>query len=135
MAHSSDERDSARYPTVPNEGRLGWRVGEEKVQTAAQIANISQSGALVFTEDCPPVKQAAWICLEQPARTAWIQTLVVGAKKVRKGLLLHRVSYVVRLRFRPTCPFEFFKVATHGKQLDATFLEAEPEEADQVIWR
>lgn len=75
--------------------------------------------------------------MESPAATDWAEVRVVSVTPLRRsGLLwlLGVIGHLVRMRFVGSCPYEFFKTATHGNQLDM-FEDAGPDEADAFVWR
>jgi hypothetical protein len=140
MDSRSNRRDSARYQSIENHTWLACRVEGQETQVPARIQDISQSGVSVAIAQQPGLAtgEPAWLRLEAPSPTDWVETTVVGITPVFKGGFWNRsaiIGHVVRLRFTAVCPYDFFKAATHGKQLDASFQDNGPTEADRVIWR
>jgi hypothetical protein len=105
---------------VQNRAYLGWREETETHLCPARLLNISSGGVLIFTEESPEHGQTAWICLENPTVTEWIEVNVVSVVKVPGRLWSRKASCLVRLGFAGPCPYTLFKSATHGHQLDVT---------------
>lgn len=142
MASPPNRRKSVRYSGVVNQACLAWRTeGEaDTTQVPARVWDISQSGASILVETRPPLqpKQAAWVRMESPTPSDWVETQVVGVTAMTRRTFWGRsrvVGHLVRVRFVGSCPYDLFKTATHGDQLNATFSDNGPYESDGVIWR
>jgi pSer/pThr/pTyr-binding forkhead associated (FHA) protein len=74
-----------------------------------RLLDISQTGMLVLSPTVPPADQRVWLRLESPQPTDWVEVVVKGTSPEGHGA--HRV----RLAFRESCPYDFFKVALYRK--------------------
>ena len=117
---SSDRRASPRYPVVQNRAFLSCRKATETRQCPARLLNISSGGALIIAEQRPERGLIVWLRLEAPMPTERVEANVVGVVKVPGLLWFRKASYIVRMSFIESCPYDLFKSATHGHQLDAT---------------
>ena len=142
MAKSPNRRKSVRYSGIANQACLAWRTEGEAaaIQLPARVWDISQSGASVLVETRPTLlpKQVVWLRMESPAPCDWVETQVVGVTALRRRIFLgcsRVIGHLVRVRFAGSCPYDVFKTATHGDQLNATFSDNGPYESDGVIWR
>lgn len=140
MPFPPNRRKSVRYASQANRSWLAWQVDGENAQVPGRLWDISQSGASVLVETAPPLRaqETAWIRMESPAPSDWVEASVVDVTPMTKKRFWGRdlvVGHLVRVAFVGACPYEVFKSATHGNQLDATFKQSGPTEADGVIWR
>jgi hypothetical protein len=140
MSFPPNRRKSVRYAGIANQAWLAWRTEGDSTSVAARVYDISQSGAAVLVEKPPPVRpnDTVWLRMEHPAPSDWVEAHVVAVTAVTKRSLLvcrRVVGHLVRLRFTGSCPYDLFKTATHGTQLNATFQSDGPSESDGVIWR
>ncbi|HEV3165456.1 MAG TPA: PilZ domain-containing protein [Isosphaeraceae bacterium] len=108
-SQSKDRRVAHRYS--PNEKVitcLGWQDAETYRYAQAEIVNISVSGLLLEADESPPQGQAVWLRLEEPHPTDWVEATVVpphpGCRNPR----------TVRVAFRESCPYPFFKAVVNG---------------------
>jgi hypothetical protein len=134
-AWSSDRRLSPRYPVVKNRAFLAWRTEAESCETAARLLNISNGGALVLAERQPVRGKAVWIRLGEPVATEWVEARIVRMVKLPGLLWFRKASHLVQLCFTEPCPYQLFKSATHGEQLDAAPPEPTLPEHDNRYWR
>jgi hypothetical protein len=106
---SKNRRQAPRYsPTRDLELCLGWKEGEEYHYSSAKLANISVAGALVLPTALPPVGQPFWLRIDDPRCQEWIEATIVEAKDSLLG------QKTLRLAFRESCPYSFFKAAVSG---------------------
>ncbi len=131
----SDRRLSPRYLAVRNRAFLSWRIEAETFESSARLINISTSGALVLAEKRPGRGPTAWLRLEVPVASEWVEATIVRIMKVPGLLWFRKTFYLVRLRFTEPCPYQLFKLATHGDQLDAVIPESTLPEHDNRYWR
>ena len=140
MPPSSNRRKSVRYNGIANQAWLAWRAEGNSVSVAARVSDISQSGAAVLVEQAPPLRKddPVWLRMEHPAPSDWVEARVVAVTVITKRSLLFLtqvVGHLVRLQFTGSCPYEMFKTATHGNQLDGTVQNSSPTESDGFVWR
>jgi hypothetical protein len=77
--------------------------------SGARLLDISQTGALVLSEAVPPANQRVWLRLKSPQVTDWVEVVLKGESPEPQETHRHRV----RLAFRETCPYDFFKAAVY----------------------
>jgi hypothetical protein len=104
-----ERRRSSRYPTVPNWAFLIWREGGRTRTSPARLLNLSSVGGFFVADEVPHQGHAAWLRLEEPAATAWVEARVARRAGVRK----------VGLDFVEHCPYDFFKTATQEAERDS----------------
>jgi hypothetical protein len=125
LANRPDRRRSHRHPVVVNRASLAWWDGDEAKQTTSRLVDISQGGALVDSDTLPAQDQPVWLRLEEPVATDWTPARVVRSSKNQRA----------GLAFSACCPYELFKVATHGNRLDTAPAQAAALEFDCLGWR
>jgi hypothetical protein len=103
----SDRRSSPRYPASPNEGYMGWWVGEEFHTVAVQFRDFSLGGALILTREMPP-SEHIWLGLAKPSETPWCPVNTVRVKETSVGLV------EVALLFPEPCDYDLFKAVVYG---------------------
>ena len=143
MSSRSNRRKSVCYASIANRSWLAWRPGGEggeSPQVPARLLDISQSGASILIEEGLPLgpEDPAWIRMESPAPSDWVEVRLVGVTPITEKRFWRRgpvVGFLVRVKFVGVCPYDVFKGATHGNQLDATFEQAGPRDEDRFIWR
>lgn len=108
MTRTMERRESARFPTVASRLKVEWWDGDTSQLTSARLINISRDGVLLDIEQPPPVRQAVWLKMEDPASTDWI-----GASVVR-----HDGPHGVGLLFQESCPYDLYQAAILGIALD-----------------
>jgi hypothetical protein len=140
MGQRPNRRKSVRYASISNRAWLAWRAGGESAQAPARVRDISQSGASVLVEHAPSLNEndTAWVRMEHPAPSDWVEVKVVGIAPVTRKPFLGRtqvLAHLVRVEFVDSCPYEVFKTATHGDQLNGSYEERGPSDSDRVIWR
>jgi hypothetical protein len=136
MVHASERRDSIRYPAIENRAFLAWEDGAGHCRVEARLVNVSQSGVLLVSEGMvPPDSQPVWVRIERPCATDWADAVVVRTSRSLKARLTGRGTSCVRLRFLPTCPYDFFTIATQATQLDEACRKSETSEHEAGIWR
>jgi hypothetical protein len=64
---------------------------------------------LVISTAVPPADQRVWLRLESPRSTDWVEVVMKGSSPEVHGA--HRI----RLAFRESCPYDFFKLALYRK--------------------
>src|SRR3954465_4108204 len=115
MARPRDRRESIRYPVLDHRAVLAWEDGHGHRQVDARIVNLSHTGALLIAQSILPSEQRpVWVRLQEPCVTEWIDAIVVRTARSLKSRLTGNGTCLVRLRFLPTCPYDFFKCAVHG---------------------
>lgn len=140
MSSQSNERRSVEYLTMPNRAWLGWYVQEESTRVPGRIMEISSSGVSVLVEEAPPLEeqQTAWVRMEEPTQTEWVEAVVTGVTEVNKRGLIRRgpvVGHLVHLQFAGPYPYDFFKAATHATQLSERSAAGGLTESEKAFWR
>jgi len=116
---NGDRRTMCRYSAAKGFVQLGWWDGPDFQTTNIALKDISLSGASALTGTPPPPATPIWLGLDKPSFPDWIEAAVVE-------VIPHRWRpSLVRMKFSESCPYEFFKAATHG--LDPT---ADPTDED-----
>jgi hypothetical protein len=116
-----DRRRSPRYPALATRARLAWREEGRTREATARLLNLSHVGALVAADGGPAVGRTAWLRLEGPAPTGWVEATVV--RRARSGKL--------GLDFAGPCPYEFFRAATQRPPREVAI----PPEFADGYWR
>ena len=70
--------------------------------TRAKLLNVGAGGALIFVESVGAPDRPLWIRLERAPETGWIAADVARVDGPQE----------VAIRFRPSCPLDFFLAAT-----------------------
>jgi PilZ domain len=96
----AERRSSARCPTVPNDGWLGWRENETFCQVAIYVEDVSQNGAKVTLDRLPPANASLWLRLESPRATGWCPVLAARSCDNDSG------TYELGLQFPESCSYE-----------------------------
>jgi hypothetical protein len=74
----------------------------------ALMLDLSHTGALFLSEAPPPAHKPLWVRLEGPVASEWLETRLVAITSHQPG------SYLVRVAFRDSCPYDFFKQVVYG---------------------
>lgn len=135
MSQTEERRVAARHPTVDNTIVLAWHNEDSRGCLEGRLVNISQSGALLLVEGVPPTQRDAWVRLVKPSATDWVESHVVSTTRRLLTRLTRKRTCLVRLRFLATCPYDLFKLATHGPMLDEACRESGTSEYESRIWR
>jgi hypothetical protein len=104
QAVAGERRLSPRDPAVANGARLEWWEGDTSRDTAARLVDISEGGALVVADVPPPLAQAVWLRVVDPAPTDWVKATVVR----------HGGPHEAGLAFADRCPADLYMAATLG---------------------
>jgi hypothetical protein len=104
----SDRRQSERFSASEDQAWVGWWEGRLFRKSPATLINISQGGAMIVAGVAPPRRATAWVCLEGPNRSEWVEGMAIEVTKLDDG------TASVRLAFRELCPYSFFEVAIYG---------------------
>ena len=75
----------------------------------ARLLDISQTGVLVLSAKVPPIDRRIWLRLESPQITDWVEVELKGASAADPE------THQVRLAFRESCPYDFFKTVLYKK--------------------
>jgi hypothetical protein len=75
----------------------------------ARILDISYTGVSLVSEAPLNGGQVIYVRLEGPETTEWVECVLRGVSPREDR------TYLVRLAFRETCPYDFFKAAVYGK--------------------
>lgn len=136
MGHARDRRESARYPVTDHRAILAWEDGHGHRQVESRIVNLSQTGALLaMAAPLPAEQQPVWVRLEEPTVTDWVDAMVVRVSRSLTSRLTGQGTCLARVRFLPTCPYDFFKCAVHGLALDDEQRQAGTSEFEVGVWR
>ena len=100
----SDRRRSQRLQTVPNHAVLEWWDRSQKRSSEGKILNISDHGALVFSDSFPRLGENVLIRLKRPIQSDWTGSIVVR----------HDQQNEVAIDFILGCPYDLVLAATLG---------------------
>jgi hypothetical protein len=89
---------------VPNLAVLEWRDRSQTRSSEGNILNISNHGALVFSDSFPRLGENVLIRLKRPFRTDWTSSIVVR----------HDQQDEVAVDFNTGCPYDLTLAATLG---------------------
>jgi PilZ domain-containing protein len=129
VRRSRDRRGAPRYtPSGDVIAQLSWRDGEEYRYLPAKIMNLSTTGALLQVRADVALGGPYWVRLEQPESTNWLEGEVLRTEKIR-GDERH-----LRMTFRESCPYEFFKAAINGFQQQGTLMTPNKELKNAQWW-
>jgi PilZ domain-containing protein len=109
---SDERRRSQRLPTVPNQGLLEWWDRSQKRSSEGNILNISNHGALVFSDSFPQLGENVLIRLNRPVQTDWTGSIVVR----------HHQQNEVAIDFIMGCPCDLGLAATLGLDIIGSVL-------------
>jgi len=73
----NERRRSPRLQTVPNQADLEWRDRSQTRSSDGIILNISDHGALVFSDSFPQLGENVLIRLKRPVQSDWTASIVV----------------------------------------------------------
>jgi len=73
----NERRRSPRFPTVPNLAVLEWRDRSRMRSSEGNILNISDHGAMVFSDSFAQLGENVLIRLKRPIRSDWTGSIVV----------------------------------------------------------
>lgn len=114
-----ERRVAARHPTVSNRIVLAWHGRDGGGHSCGRLLDISQSGALISVDGISRSCAGISMRLVTPGETDWVDGQVVAVTRGLLGRILRRGPYLVRIRFLNQCPYEVFKIATHGAIVNA----------------
>ena len=103
----NERRRSPRLQTLPNLADLEWRDRSQTRSSQGNILNISDHGALVFSDSFPGLGEHVLIRLKRPVRSDWIGSIVVR----------HDQQNEVGIDFILGCPYDLVLAATVGIDL------------------
>jgi len=106
----NERRRSPRLQTVPNLAVLEWRDRSRTRSSEGIILNISEHGALVFSDSFPQLGENVLIRLKRPIRSDWTGSIVVR----------HNQQKNVAIDFRLGCPYDLLLAATVGIDIVST---------------
>jgi hypothetical protein len=112
VSSATENRRHPRYAPAEDEAWLGWWEGRLYRKSPASLVDISVGGAKVVAELAPPRRSTAWICLDGPRRTDWVEAEILEIIRLADG------TAEVRMAFREVCPYTFFEVAVFGHPRD-----------------
>ncbi|MDR3634732.1 MAG: hypothetical protein P4L84_13090 [Isosphaeraceae bacterium] len=141
MPNPPNRRKSVRYASIENRAWLSWGAEDDSIPVPARVWDISHSGASVLVEQPPPSRpdqDSAWFRMEQPAPSDWAEVKVVAILPLTKKLLWWRgrvVGHLIRVKFVGSCPYDIFRTATYGDQLNGTSKDNMSSEYDGILWR
>src|SRR5690242_16030235 len=114
MRRPNERRIAARHSTVENRILLAWRDDAGHGQVAGHLVNISQTSALLVTQRVPASGASAFLRLVTPSESVWLEAQIVSTTLGLRARLTGKGPCVVRIRFPEACPYDVFKLATHG---------------------
>ncbi len=103
----NERRRSPRLQTLPNLADLEWRDRSQTRSSQGNILNISDHGALVFSDSFPGLGENVLIRLKQPFQSDWTGSTVVR----------HDQQDEVAVDFNMGCPYDLVLAATLGIDL------------------
>lgn len=127
---SGDKRATPRYTTSESAARLGWRVGDSYQTLNVQLSNVSMGGLAVTASAAPPTASTLWVILNSGPDEDWVEVSLVSVRRGRV-LCFPRRHYNIRLKFKESCTFDFFKRAIRGF---ARTYESEGPASEDVTW-
>jgi hypothetical protein len=135
MARFDDRRDSARLAAVENRAMLAWHEREDARWVEVTVRDVSQSGASVWAAELPELPATVWVRIQQPRPTEWAAADVIGIARVGWRPWSRGRRFSIRLRFVDGCPYDFMRVAIHGRGLDEKGVEHFPGDTHARDWR
>lgn len=74
------------------------------------LQDISQTGMSVTSQVVPEPDRPVWVRLDGAHATVWVEVVLQGIAPLGGGV------HLIRLAFRESCPYNFFKAAVYGKR-------------------
>ena len=108
----SERRRSPRLQTLPNLADLEWQDRSQARSSQGNILNISEHGALVFSDSFPGLGENVLIRLKRPVRSDWTGSIVVR----------HDQQYEVAIDFTLRRPYDLVLAATLGIDIVSSVL-------------
>jgi len=108
----NERRRSPRFQTVPNLAVLEWRGRSRTRSSEGNILNISEHGALVFSDLFPQLGENVLIRLKRPVRSDWTSSIVVR----------HDQQKDVAIDFMVGRPYDLVLAATLGIDIISSVL-------------
>ena len=105
VAIAGDRRKDERYSAADDRAWVGWWEGRIYRKSPAALVDISEGGARLVAEFGPPSRATAWVCVDGPHRTEWVEGVAVEVARLVDG------TAAVHLAFRDACPAAFFMIA------------------------
>ena len=130
-----ERRRHPRYPAIENRAVLAWQSERTYEEAPARLEDVSLSGARLVAAKLPAVTSPVWVRLQEPATTTWVEAAVVPDSRSLWSKVIGKRRGEVRLKFRSQCPYDFFKLATHGTRLDVPLGGEGSPEFDSGVWR
>ncbi len=128
----ADRRNACRYAPVSDAVTMGWWQGGVYRTQACHLLDISMSGMGVRSNVTPEgVKEVGIKAGVGPGieEREWVPLDVVRVIPLKRN-----GPFKVQLRFRGSCPYEFFRDITAGGAIEVRILDAAPE-FDPRYWR
>ena len=100
----NERRRSPRFQTLPNLAVLEWRDRSQTRSSQGKILNISDHGALVFSDSFPGLGEDVLLRLKRPVQSDWVASIVVR----------HDQQNQVAIDFILGCPYDLVLAATLG---------------------
>ena len=98
-----ERRSSPRYAGLRTI-ELRWETGEV---LQAWLEDFSVGGALVRADTRPPREQEVSVCITDAECPVSVDGTIIQVRKV--GGWIRRASFLIRIRFSESCPYDFFK--------------------------
>ena len=102
MSPTIEQRTAPRKITMPDKTYVELMEWKGTPITRGKLLNVSTGGALILVEKVGAPDRPLWIRLERAPETGWIAADVARVDRPQE----------VAIRFRPTCPLDFFLAAT-----------------------
>jgi hypothetical protein len=108
----NERRRSRRLQTVPNQADLEWWDRSQKRSSEGKILNISDHGALVFSDSFPQLGENVLIRMKRPVQSDWTGSIIVR----------HDQPNEVAIDFILGCPYDLGLAATLGIDIISSVL-------------
>jgi len=108
----NERRRSPRLQTLPNQADLEWRDRSQTRSSDGIILNISDHGALVFSDSFPELGENVLIRLKRPIQSDWTGSIVVR----------HHQQSEVAIDFILVWPYDLELAATLGIDIISSVL-------------
>jgi len=108
----NERRRSPRLQTLPNQADLEWRDRSQTRSSDGIILNISDHGALVFSDSFPELGENVLIRLKRPIQSDWTGSIVVR----------HHQQSEVAIDFILGWPYDLELAATLGIDIISSVL-------------
>ncbi len=118
---TSDRRSTLRYATPGATALLGWKEGNVQRTMTLRVQDISLGGLSAIADEPPPADAAPlWVMFQTGVTREWVEVTLIASQKTRALVVFAKRSYLLRMRFSDSCPYNVFKDAIAGFSSDHT---------------